>query len=265
MIMLLPRLTYFKIFCQLILASFISYICMCNTVLASKAATESKTSTDTKIPAYQLPNTLNIRYETKILGLSGKSILKFKRTEQTYNAELNTYATVLFKRFEIFYGSSGLLTAAGLQPTYIQEKRLQKPLITTKLDTNKQQAISSQSGVLPYEPNSVDVLSVAIQLATLQQLNPRWKKTGTSQDFKAYRPSGLTTWRFESQGIHTITVAGKAIETLYIKRIPIDPKEEADEQHLWLDPMRYGFPVKMRFVDKKGRSADILMVDWQES
>ena len=255
------KLVYFKKIYQLILilVGFILYICMSNTASASKAAIEPKA------PAYQLPNTLNIRYETKLLGLSGKSVLKFKRTEQTYNAELNTYATVLFKRFEIFYGSSGLLTVAGLQPTFIQEKRLQKPLITTELDTSKKQAISSQSGVLPYEPNSVDVLSVAIQLAVLQQLNPRWKKTGTLQDFKAYRPSGLTTWRFESQGIHTINIAGKAIETLYIKRIPIDSNEEADEQHLWLDPMRYGFPVKMRFVDKKGHSADILMVDWQES
>jgi hypothetical protein len=214
---------------------------------------------------YQLPNALNIRYETSILGLSGKSILNFKRINDTYDASLNTSAKVLFKRFEMFYGSSGKLTKTGLQPIRIQEKRLSNPLITTTLDPIKQQAVSSQSGILDYEANGVDILSVAIQLAVLQQVNPKWKKAGMSSDFKAYRPSGLTTWRFESQGMHTITVAGKPIETLYIKRVPLNSSEQIDEQHLWLDPMRYGFPIKMRFVDKKGRGADILMVNWEES
>lgn len=243
-----------------ILWFFSIYISLCGTTLAFNYKKNTAI-----LPTYQLPNSLNIRYETHVMGLSGNSILKFKRTENNYDAQLNTYAKVLFKRFEMVYNSSGVLSSTGLEPIRIQEKRLNNPLFTITLDKNKQQALSSQVGILPYEPNSVDVLSVAVQLAILQQLNPRWKAKGMFQDFKAYRPSGLANWRFESQGIHTINIAGNLIETIYIKRIPINSTESLDEQHLWLDPKRYGFPIKMRFVDKKGRGADIVMVNWQES
>jgi Protein of unknown function (DUF3108) len=271
-----PMKTLFRLTAAWAVLTGLSLTQMPLALAQNNAATTAVTSTPTPVLAampYHLPKNLMARYETSIYGLSGESVLTLKQTASDaglgYDAELNTSARVLFKRFEMLYGSKGVLNETGLHPRSVMEKRVRGNRMVTTITPSKRRAVSNESGELPYDANGVDILSMAIQLGINQQMDARWQKAGMYQDFKVYRPSGMTTWRLQSQGFQTIALGDDTVKALYIKRIPIanatDNQDAEDQQHLWLDPSRYGLPVKMRFVDKSGRSADINLIDWQES
>jgi hypothetical protein len=237
---------------------------------------------------YELPKNVTVQYDLTVrksgLSASGKAVLTFKKTDASLNAdgtpnerlpssissgyaaELRASANVLFKNYEAIYSSAGYLTAYGLRPLRIEETRPKKSMIATTVEPDFGRfTISSQEGFFPYNPNTVDFLGMVMQLGINQQVEARWRVAGTVQDFKIYRPKGVTEWRLQSQGTQTIPVMQNNIEALYIKRIPLDDAPDNDDmQHLWLDPARYGFPVRIYWEQKDGTSFDIVMRSWQE-
>jgi hypothetical protein len=211
-----------------------------------------------------------VRYEAHVSGLSGKSVLTWKKTTQahtqTFEAQLISSATILFKTFEHRYKSSGVINTTGLMPLSVEEKRTSGNTVATTIEPdNKRVIISSKEGFLPYDPLGKDLVSLMLQLSIYTQTQPLWLKAGTAQDFTVYRPSGIKRWRFQSMGMDTIQLKDQLVQAVYIKRVPLSAEPDYEDQHhFWLDPKHYGFPVKMRLVDNKGRSTDIAMTDWQE-
>jgi hypothetical protein len=246
-----------------------------------------------KLP-YQLPENVQARYDTYSQDEASNSVKKqrtifqFKylkdakilnnensnRTESndpydvlhTYETELKTLSNDTDTETDLRYLAKGNLTVYDLRPTRIEESTAKKSMVATTIDRYIRRAvISSQEGFVAYDDTRQDLLSIIIQLGINQQLEPRWFVAGTTQDFKVYRPTGLTTWRFQSQGIETVKVGEKSLDLLYIKRVPLDDQlDYEEEQHLWLDPKRYGFPVKMRFTRQNGQNTEFILSDWKE-
>jgi hypothetical protein len=233
---------------------------------------------------YKIPKKLYISYETNTYDednsvvKTATSIFEFedlkesKTVDETtidynYNAELKTLSPLLNTDIDLRYSAKGLLTIYGLRPLRIEESSAKKSMVATTIDPIiGQVVISSQEGFFPYNPNTQDLLSLLIQLGINQQTEPRWLTAGTVQDFQVYRPNGLTTWRFQSQGIETVKIGEQSLELLYIKRIPLDNQMDyEEEQHIWLDPNHYGFPVKMRFIRHNGQSTEFVLKDWLEN
>ncbi|MEY3996261.1 MAG: hypothetical protein RL344_604 [Pseudomonadota bacterium] len=246
-----------------------------------------------KLP-YQLPENVQARYDTYTQDEASNSVKKqlttfqFKylkhinalnnensdKTESkdpydifhTYETELKTLSNNTDTQTDLRYSVTGNLTVYDLRPTRIEESTAKKSMVATTIDHYiKRAVISSQEGFVAYDDTRQDLLSIIIQLGINQQLEPRWFVAGTTQDFKVYRPTGLTTWRFQSQGIETVKIGEKSLNLLYLKRVPLDDQlDYEEEQHLWLDPKRYGFPVKMRFTRQNGQYTEFILSDWKE-
>lgn len=246
-----------------------------------------------KLP-YQLPENVQARYDTYTQDEASNTVKKqlatfqFKylkhinalnnensdKTESkdpydifhTYETELKILSNNTDTKTDLRYLAKGNLTTYDLRPTRIEESTAKKSMVATTIDHYiKRAVISSQEGFVAYDDTRQDLLSIIIQLGINQQLEPRWFVAGTTQDFKVYRPTGLTTWRFQSQGIETVKIGEKSLDLLYLKRIPLDDQlDHEEEQHLWLDPKRYGFPVKMRFTRQNGQYTEFILTDWKE-
>lgn len=234
---------------------------------------------------YQLPKTLQVSYDTYVQDIThaliykDKSILEFSYLKNKtgingnnsefsyiYNAQLNIKSNNLIDTdLSTKYAVKGNLTVYDLRPTYIKEKN-DTHTVTTTIDTNTGQVfISNQTEFIAYDARRQDILSVIIQLGINQQMDSRWLIPGTVQDFTVYRPNGLTTWRFQSQGIQTVKIGDQNLELLYVKRISLDDQiDYEDEQHFWLDPKRYGFPIKMRFTRQNGQYTEFILNNWEE-
>jgi hypothetical protein len=246
-----------------------------------------------KLP-YKLPENVQARYDTYTQDEVSNSVKKqlttfqFKylkhinalnnensdKTESkdpydifhTYETELKTLSNNTDTQTDLRYSATGNLTVYDLRPTRVEESTAKKSMVATTIDHYiKRAVISSQEGFVAYDDTRQDLLSIIIQLGINQQLEPRWFVAGTTQDFKVYRPTGLTTWRFQSQGIETVKIGEESLDLLYLKRIPLDDQlDYEEEQHLWLDPKRYGFPVKMRFTRQNGQHTEFILNDWKE-
>jgi hypothetical protein len=232
----------------------------------SAEPSSSPGSTTTQGNTYQLPQQVKIRYETSYQGFPAHSELQWKKTgevgAQRYEASLTTSAMGMEHQFK----SLGIIGIKGLSPLGAEEKRPFKSAIATSVEpSNNRVIISSKEGFLPYDPLGHDIMSLMIQLGIYAASLPEWSKPGIAQDFTVYRPGGIRRWRFQSQGLDTIQVRGEVRQVVYIRRIASDGQPDYEDQyHFWLDPKQYGFPVKMRQVDNKGKATDIVMTDWKE-
>ena len=251
-----------------------------NPAVAAASNTPSQLSTPSTQPvlaptSYKLPTQLKLSYAANARGLNGKATLNWRKTVDTksvepdnasYEADL-TAAVTFFKTFQYGLKSSGSITRSGITPLKIEERRTNGSTIAITVEPqNKRVIISSQEGFQPYTPGGQDLLGLMLELGIFVQTQSKWSTAGTAYDFTVYRPSGVKKWRFQSQGMQTIEVAGKQVPTVHIKRIAADNQPDyEDQQFLWLDPARYGFPVKMRWVDNKQNVTDILMTEWQET
>lgn len=228
------------------------------------------------IPAstYRLPTQLRVNYAANARGISGKASLVWRKGREaetggaspnTYDAELNATVT-FFKTFQYGLKSSGQLTRSGITPLRIEEKRTNGSTVATTVEPqNNRVIISSQEGFQPYSAGGQDLLGLMLELGVFVQTQPKWATAGTAYDFVVYRPSGIKKWRFQSQGLQMIEVAGQQVQTVHIRRVATDNQPDfEDQQFLWLDPKRYGFPVKMRWVDSKQNVTDINMIEWLE-
>ncbi len=220
----------------------------------------------TTAATYSLPKQVSVRYETNYQGIAASSELQWKKIgdvgAQRYEASLVTSALGM----ELRYTSLGLIGIKGLAPLAVEEKRPFKSAIATTIEpSNNRVVISSQAGFLPYDPLGHDLVSLMIQLGIYAQSLPQWSLPGIAQDFTVYRPNGIKRWRLQSQGLDTIQIRGEMRQVVYIRRIAADGQPDYEDQyHFWLDPKRYGFPVKMRQIDNKGKATDIVMTDWKE-
>jgi Protein of unknown function (DUF3108) len=204
----------------------------------------------------------------KIKG-NGDGSFQFKYTEangvKKYTAQMDIAVSLAFLSYHSSFKSEGVFDAQGVHPLRSEEKSSNKSMVAITAEPEQNRvSISNQTGFQPYHPKGQDLLSTIVQLGLLVQSQPQWAKAGTAQDFTVYRPGGIKSWHFQSQGVQTVMVNGVATPTVYVKRVSLDADSDyEDQQHLWLDPARHGLPVRIQIVKKDGQ-VDLTMTQWEE-
>jgi hypothetical protein len=171
----------------------------------------------------------------------------------------------------LFYKSSvqstGFVNAAGIHPLRTQEKNTGKSAtIITINPTAKTAVVTGKDSPFPYDAAGQDLLTVIAQLGTYVQIQPAWRVAGEQKTFTVYRPGGLRSWRFQSQGMQTVMLNGVAVPTVYVMQVPDASSSDIDDQHhFWLDPARHGFPIKLRKTKSGGDYVELTLKEWQEN
>jgi hypothetical protein len=180
-----------------------------------------------------------------------------------YDARLEIGALL----YKSVLNSQGVVTPTGVHPRRTEEKVSGKKAVVISTDTsNARVSISGKEGFQPYDANAQDLLTVIAQLGTYVQNLPQWRLAGTQETFSVYRPGGLKRWRFQSQGVQTVMFNGVAVTTIYIVEQADSGAVNQDEKHhLWLDPSRHGFPIKLRKVKQDGDFIELTIKEWREA
>ena len=233
--------------------------------IAQPAAAQHKplpARTAAEAGAYKFPKQFQMTYQTTVQGLRASSVFEWKSDAKAYDAKLLTSALGV----EFNLSSVGGLSALGVTPTRSTEKKPFRSLVALNSDPATQRVLVSNSAdSMPLTSGGQDFLGMMMQLAIYVQTQARWATAGATQDFMVYTTKGLKHWRIQSQGMQTIDVGGKPTPTVYVRRVGLDGEPEHDEQqHLWLDPSRYGFPIKIRSVDGSKKVTEITMVESKE-
>ncbi len=198
------------------------------------------------------------------LSVTGVITWQTKAVGDTFQYEAALNIGAMFYKSTV--QSQGVVNATGIHPLRTEEKNTGKAAsIITSDPTSKQVTITGKEGVQPYNINGQDLLTVIAQLGTFVQTQLKWRISGEQTTFSVYRPSGIKPWRFQSQGMQTVTVNGIAVPTVHVVQIPLEGAEALDEQHhFWLDPARHGFPIKLRKVKNASEYVELTLKDWQE-
>ena len=215
---------------------------------------------------FKLPSKVRLSYEGRYLGLTAKTVVNWqqKMVDTAVNYETDLRISWLFVSYT--QRSRGHVTVAGIKPLGSEEKSTKNAVTAIHFEPqNERVIISTQAGFQPYIAGGQDILGLMFQLAALVQSQPAWATAGTAQDFTVYLRSGVKQWRFLSHGIETLDIDGKPVQTIHVSRVPISAQPEfEDQQHFWLDPARYALPVKIKYVDARKDSKEVLLTSWEE-
>jgi hypothetical protein len=218
---------------------------------------------------FTLPNQLRAQYagagKVGKMSLAGNGVIAWqtKNVGDTLHYEASLEIGALFYKSTV--NSQGVINAFGIHPLRTEQKNTGKAASTITVDPkNKTATLTGKDGTIPFDAAGQDLLTVIAQLGTYVQTQPQWRVAGEQKTFSVYRPGGLKSWRFQSQGMQTITVNGAAVPTVHIVQIPADGAADKDDQHhFWLDPVRHGFPIKLRKI-KGDDYVELTLKDWQE-
>lgn len=216
-------------------------------------------------PSYQLPNKAQAKYEGTYQAMTVRGTSSWQLKGDDYSTELLLQAG----GFEMKSSAKGNLGAGGAVLREAEEVDFRKRRVRMFSEPeNKRVSISNKEGFQPYSDGNVDVLSLMVQFAALVQVEPKWLKAGTAQDFTVLRPGGVRKWRLQSQGLTTLQVGGRNVEVVHIKRIRLESEANDYERvlHFWLDPARRGMLVRLRYEDTKDQysSIDITLTQFTE-
>jgi Protein of unknown function (DUF3108) len=238
-------------------------------LLSASAQAQPLTPTPTTA-GFTLPTQLRAQYsgvgQYGKIPLSGTGVITWKTKSegaaQQYEAGLEIGA--LFYKSTVL--SQGTVNAQGIHPLRTEEKNTGRAATVITVDTkNKLATVTGKDSPLPFDAAGQDLLTVIAQLGTYVQTQPQWRTAGEQKTFAVYRPGGLKSLRFQSQGMQNVMVNGVAVPTVHVIQVPVDAALEPDDQHqFWLDPARHGFPVKLRKVKSDGAYVELTLKDWQE-
>jgi hypothetical protein len=228
------------------------------------------TSVNASTTSFTLPNQLRAQYsgvgQYGKIPLSGTGVITWKtKSEGTalqYEAGLEIGA--FFYKSTVV--SQGTVNAQGIHPLRTEEKNTGRQASVITVDPkNKLATVTGKDTALPFDAAGQDLLTVIAQLGTYVQTQPQWRTAGEQKTFAVYRPGGLKSLRFQSQGMQNVTVNGVVVPTVYVIQVPVDAAMEPDDHHqFWLDPARHGFPVKLRKTKSDGAYVELTLKDWQE-
>ena len=234
--------------------------------LASSESKPAETKPTSPVLNFKLPSKVRLSYEGRYLGLTAKTVVNWqqKMVDTAVNYETDLRISWLFVSYT--QRSRGHVTVAGIKQLGSEEKSTKNAVTAIHFEPqNERVIISTQAGFQPYIAGGQDILGLMFQLAALVQSQPAWATAGTAQDFTVYLRSGVKQWRFLSHGIETLDIDGKPVQTIHVSRVPISAQPEfEDQQHFWLDPARYALPVKIKYVDTRKDSKEVLLSSWEE-
>ncbi|WP_035625586.1 DUF3108 domain-containing protein [Herminiimonas sp. CN] len=188
-----------------------------------------------------------IRAKQSGLSLSGKARVEWRVKGRQYSISSQTEAMILGRILEA--GSSGAIDAFGLAPLQSTEKRLRKPLVTTRFDRQEQAIRFTESDrSYPLYGGEQDRTSAIWQLVAVARAAPGQFKAGSQWQFFVAGRRDAETWSFKVIGKEAIDTPLGRLQAIHLIKAP-PPDAQGQQLDIWLAPARDWYPVRLRFSD----------------
>lgn len=184
--------------------------------------------------------------------LKGEAV--FSRDGDTFSNKLGMHTKVLFKDIELSFASNGTIKNGAVSLSSLREVRANGSVTVLNLNHKDKKITAEQNNnAYDYHADTVDLLSLIAQLGQWVSSKPEWQKVGAAHTFHVLRPAGLREWRYQAVALETLTIGGKAVDAVHVKRVA-EAGEQDTVHHMWLAPKEGGLLLKLRLEDPKNAS-----------
>jgi hypothetical protein len=208
-----------------------------------------------EVPVYptRIPPPALLTYDLRRGMFSGTGALSWRPEGDRYSARLEGRIAGLTV---LEWSSEGRFDRAGLAPDrYVDRRRTGSRQAANFQREAGKVSYSGPSIEHPLVPGAQDRLSWMLQIAAIARARPEAiaEAATISMWVSGARGDG-DVWTFRSKGVQPLELAGTAVTTVKLQRLPREPYDTRVE--VWLDPERGYLPVRARLTS--GREDDVL-------
>lgn len=181
------------------------------------------------------------------MALSGSARIEWRARSRQYSINTQTEAMLLGRILDA--GSSGAIDGFGLAPLESTEKRLRKPLTSTRFDrSGKTIRFTASERTYPLLGGEQDRTSIIWQLVAVARAAPKQFKPGSQWQFFVAGQRDAETWSFKVVGREAIETPLGVLQAVHVQKAP-PPDSREQQLDIWLAPGRDWYPVRLRFSD----------------
>jgi hypothetical protein len=183
---------------------------------------------------------------------SGEALLSFKRNDERYRIQVEAGIRVVFARVNlVVLTSEGAVTAAGLAPLVMTEKRRGRALTATHFNRQGAATItfSGSQNTYPLAVGAQDKASVPLQLAGIARADPA--QLSGDIEIQVGEDRDASVFRFVVVGQELIDTRLGKLQTWHLSRPP-KPGSYSSRLDLWLAPGRGWYPVQIQNTEASG-------------
>ena len=186
----------------------------------------------------------------------GKALVKWQQDGEKYTLAMT--ASMLF--IDVFtWGSTGLMSAMGLQPERFSDKRYRKSEVAAHFDRVQGKIIfSANTPEAALLAGAQDRISVIWQIAGMLSADPKRYPPGNTFSLQTVSSTDAEPWLFTVNESETLnSEKGPQVAV----RLTRNPRREFDQKiELWFVPALNYLPARFRFTETNGDYVDVV---WQ--
>lgn len=186
----------------------------------------------------------------------GKALVKWQQDGEKYTLAMT--ASMLF--IDVFtWGSTGLMSAMGLQPERFSDKRYRKSEVAAHFDRVQGKIIfSANTPDATLLAGAQDRISVIWQIAGMLSADPKRYPPGNTFSLQTVSSTDAEPWLFTVNESETLnSEKGPQVAV----RLTRNPRREFDQKiELWFVPALNYLPARFRFTETNGDYVDVV---WQ--
>lgn len=186
----------------------------------------------------------------------GKALVKWQQDGEKYTLAMT--ASMLF--IDVFtWGSTGLMSAIGLQPERFSDKRYRKSEVAAHFDRVQGKIIfSANTPEAALLAGAQDRISVIWQIAGMLSADPKRYPPGNTFSLQTVSSTDAEPWLFTVNESETLnSEKGPQVAV----RLTRNPRREFDQKiELWFVPALNYLPARFRFTETNGDYVDVI---WQ--
>lgn len=186
----------------------------------------------------------------------GKALVKWQQDGEKYTLAMT--ASMLF--IDVFtWGSTGLMSAMGLQPERFSDKRYRKSEVAAHFDRAQGKIIfSANTPEAALLAGAQDRISVIWQIAGMLSADPKRYPPGNTFSLQTVSSTDAEPWLFTVNESETLnSEKGPQVAV----RLTRNPRREFDQKiELWFVPALNYLPARFRFTETNGDYVDVV---WQ--
>ena len=186
----------------------------------------------------------------------GKALVKWQQDGEKYTLAMT--ASMLF--IDVFtWGSTGLMSAMGLQPERFSDKRYRKSEVAAHFDRVQGKIIfSANTPDAALLAGAQDRISVIWQIAGMLSADPKRYPPGNTFSLQTVSSTDAEPWLFTVNESETLnSEKGPQVAV----RLTRNPRREFDQKiELWFVPVLNYLPARFRFTETNGDYVDVV---WQ--
>lgn len=191
-----------------------------------------------------------IQADYSALSMSGEGVVRWSTNGKRFSVRAETTTPTFGKLLES--QSKGVITAYGLAPTDLIEKRFRKPPHTVTFDHRaKTIRFSASQQTYPIKGGEQDRTSITWQIVSIARGAPVAVQPGAEWSFFVAGRKNAEAWTFRVVGEETVSTPMGDFSAIHIKKLPSKSREN-QQLNLWLAPALDWYPVQMVFKDTKG-------------